>query len=69
MEEHEFDCFILPNYWYHCLNLHGEGNAVYFPIRVRPFLSKLSAKNFVANNKGSLLKLLYYTWKNCAFIL
>ena len=55
MEEHEFDCFILPNYWYHCLNLHGEGNAVYFPIRVRPFLSKLSAKNFVANNKGSYI--------------
>ena len=55
LEKDDFDRFTsLPNHWYYYLNQHGEGRAVNFPIKVRPFLSKSSAKYFVVGDNGTL---------------
>ena len=55
LEKDDFDRFTsLPNHWYYYLNQHGEGRAVNFPIKVRPFLSKSSAKDFVVGDNGTL---------------
>lgn len=57
LEKDEFDRFThLPNHWHYVLNLHGEGNAIDFPIRVRPFLGRLSAKDFVVRPNNTLTK-------------
>ena len=57
LEKEEFDRFhSLPNHWYYFLNERGQGTAVDFPVRVRPFLGKSSAKDFIVGDNGELKK-------------
>jgi hypothetical protein len=55
-KKNEFDRFapFLPTHWFYVMDLHGEGTVVDFLIRVRPFLSKLGAKNFIVGEDGNL---------------
>ena len=57
LEKIDFQSFFSsPNHWYYVLNQHGEGAAVDFPMKVKPFLSKSGAKNFIVDNNGTLCK-------------
>jgi hypothetical protein len=55
-KKNEFDRFapFLPTHWFYVMDLHGEGTVVDFLIRVRPFLSKSGAKNFIVGEDGNL---------------
>lgn len=44
----------LPTHWWYCLNEHGEGTAVDFPIKIKPVLSWSSAHYCV--RKGHIVK-------------
>lgn len=55
--ENDFDRFAcLPSQWYYFLNQHGEGVAIDFPVKVRPFFSRSAAKDFVVGYDGTLKK-------------
>ena len=56
-EKEEFGRFShLPNHWHYTLNLHGEGTAIDFPIKIRPFVGKLSTKDFIVGANGTIDK-------------
>lgn len=70
-EKEHFSHFkTLPSNWYYCLNQHGEGTAVDFPIKTKPMVS-WSARRYIAGNgklqmaprmpgQGCLLKKWHY---------
>ena len=55
LEKNEFDRFspFLLTHWFYVMDLHSEGTVVDFLIRVRPFLSKSGAKNFIVGEDGN----------------
>lgn len=56
-QKEDFNMFEgLPNHWYYYLNEHGTGRAIDFPIKIRPFLSKSSSKDFVVGGNGTIVK-------------
>ena len=46
----------LPNHWYYCLNQHGEGKAIDFPIKLKPYLAKAATKDYLPGDNGSVVK-------------
>ena len=44
LEKADFDRFNLPHYWHYFLNELGEGRAIAFPIRAKPYLGKSSKR-------------------------
>ena len=51
-EKDDFDRFeTLPCHWHYCLNVHGEGTAVDFPLKIKPLLSWIPSHYVVDRNK------------------
>jgi len=50
-ERADFDRFNLPPYWYYCLNEHGQGIAVDFPVKIRLMLSYTNTYYIVSSGK------------------
>jgi hypothetical protein len=56
-QKEDFERFpSLPHHWYHFLNIHGEGKAIDFPLKLRPYLAKSCNKDFLAEDNGNVVK-------------
>ena len=58
LNKEDFDRMQFPSSWYYYLNKNGEGQAVEFPIRVKPVLRR-SLKHYIKNSVGALVQAPY----------
>lgn len=53
LEKKDFEDCHLPDHWYYCFDCHGQGKAIFFPVRVKLHL-RLSRKTYVLDGHGKV---------------
>ena len=56
-QKEDFDMFAgLPSHWWYYMNQHGTGRVIDFSLKIRPFLSQTSTKDFVVGGNETIVK-------------
>ena len=56
-EREDFERFTcLPNHRHYCINEHGQGKTIDFPVKLKPYLAKVSTKDYLPGDNSSIVK-------------